>query len=161
MWEKERTKAYNNNPFNRINFGRDKDGNYLCPKGRKLTYRKTIQSKYIKSPHEIKVYKSVTCKRCKLKSQCKKGKNEREIHVNEKLDKMKATVRENLESPLGIELRIQRSIQIEGAFGIIKEDMRFRRFTRTGFQGITNELNLIAIGYNLKKYHNKKHRLIQ
>ena len=161
MWEKERTKAYINNPFNRINFKRDKDGNYICPKGRKLTYRRTIQSKYIKSPHEIKVYRSLTCKRCKLKSQCKKGKNERELHINEKWDEMKATVRENLESTLGIDLRIQRSIQVEGAFGIIKEDMRFRRFTRTGFQGITNELNLIAIGYNLKKYHNKKHRLIQ
>src|SRR5690606_28397905 len=27
----------------------------------------------------------------------------------------------NLQSPLGIELRIQRSIQVEGAFGVIKE----------------------------------------
>jgi len=67
----------------------------------------------------------------------------------------------NFESPRGIDLRIQRSIQVGGAFGIIKEDMRFLRFTRTGIQGITNELNLIAIGYNLKKYHNKKHRMIQ
>jgi len=161
MWEKERLKAYKNDPFNRVNFKRDKHGNYICPKGRKLTYRYSKQNKYIQSPHEIKVYKSLTCKRCELKSRCKKGDHEKEIHVNEIWDKMKATVRENLESPLGIDLRIQRSIQVEGAFGVIKEDMRFRRFTRTGFQGITNELNLIAIGYNLKKYHNKTQRLIQ
>ena len=161
MWEKERTKAYKNNPFNRINFTRDKVGNYLCPQGRKLTYRYSKKSKYIKNSHEIKVYKSLTCKRCKLKTQCKNSKDEKQITVNETWDNMKATVRENLESQLGIDLRIQRSIQVEGAFGIIKEDMRFRRFTRTGIQGITNELNLIAIGYNLKKFHNKKQRLIQ
>ena len=161
MWEKERTKAFKKNPFNRINFTRNKKGDYICPKGRKLTYRYTTKNKYIKSPHEIKVYKSVTCKRCDLKAQCKKGKSERELYINEKWDEMKATVQKNLESPLGIELRIQRSIQVEGAFGIIKEDMRFRRFTRTGIQGITNELNLIAIGYNLKKFHNKLHRMIQ
>ena len=71
---------------------------------------------------------------------------------------MKQTVIENLDSPLGINLRVQRSIQVEGAFGIIKEDMRFRRFTRTGFKGIRLELNLIALGYNLKKYHNKRYR---
>ncbi len=161
MWEKERSKAYQKNPFNRMNFEQDKNGNYICPKGRKLTYRYSTKNKYIRSPHEIKVYKSLTCKRCSLQSQCKKTKDEKIIHVNETWDTMKKTVRENLESPRGIDLRIQRSIQVEGAFGVIKEDMRFRRFSRTGFQGITNELNLIAIGYNLKKYHNKKHRMIQ
>lgn len=67
-----------------------------------------------------------------------------------KMDKMKATVRESLERPLGIEILIQKTIQVEGAFGIIKKDMQFRRFTRTSFKT-----------YNLKKYHNKKQRLIQ
>ncbi len=43
-------------------------------------------------------------------------------------------------------------------FGIIKEDMKFRRFTRTMFSGIKLELNLIAIGFNLKKFHNKQYR---
>ena len=71
---------------------------------------------------------------------------------------LKQQARENLNSELGIELRIQRSIQVEGAFGIIKEDMKFRRFSRTTFPGIKLELNLIAIGYNLKKFHNKQFR---
>ncbi|QWC00778.1 transposase [Mycoplasmatota bacterium] len=55
-------------------------------------------------------------------------------------------------------VRTQCSIQVEGAFGIIKEDMKFRRFTRTMFSGIKLELNMIAIGYNLKKYYNKNYR---
>lgn len=43
---------------------------------------------------------------------------------------MHEIVRNNLNSEEGISLRIQRSIQVEGAFGVIKEDMKFRRFTR-------------------------------
>jgi transposase len=68
---------------------------------------------------------------------------------------------ENLQSELGIELRIQRSIQVEGAFGIIKEQMGFRRFRRRGIQNVKFEFMLIAIGFNLKKFHNKKYRIAQ
>jgi len=68
---------------------------------------------------------------------------------------------ENLNSELGIELRIQRSIQVEGAFGIIKEQVGFRRFKRRGIQNVKFEFYLIAIGYNLKKFHNKKYRITQ
>jgi hypothetical protein len=68
---------------------------------------------------------------------------------------------ENLSSELGIELRIQRSIQVEGAFGIIKEAMNFRRFKRRGIRNVKFEFYLIAIGYNLKKFHNKKFRIVQ
>jgi hypothetical protein len=39
---------------------------------------------------------------------------------------MKEVVKQNLASPLGIELRTQRSIQVEGAFGVIKEDMKLK-----------------------------------
>jgi hypothetical protein len=68
---------------------------------------------------------------------------------------------ENLNSELGVELRIQRSIQVEGAFGIIKEQVGFRRFKRRGIQNVKFEFYLIAIGYNLKKFHNKKYRITQ
>jgi len=40
----------------------------------------------------------------------------------------------------------------------MKEDMKFRRFTRTMFSGIKLEIDLIAIEYNLKKFHNKQYR---
>jgi len=66
---------------------------------------------------------------------------------------------ENLTSELGIELRVQRSIQVEGAFGVIKEQMAFRRFKRRGIQNVKFEFYLIAIGYNLAKLHNKKYRI--
>lgn len=70
-------------------------------------------------------------------------------------------VMKNLTSELGIELRVQRSIQVEGAFGIIKEQMGFRRFKRRGTQNVKFEFMLIAIGYNLAKLHSKKYRIVQ
>jgi len=68
---------------------------------------------------------------------------------------------ENLNTKLGIELRIQRSIQAEGAFGVLKESFKLRRFRRKGTQNVKLELILTAIGYNLDKFHNKRYRIIQ
>src|SRR5690554_1795497 len=65
----------------------------------------------------------------------------------------------NLQTDLGIELRIQRSIQVEGAFGVIKENMGMRRFRRRGIDNVKFEFILVAIGYNLSKLHKKKFRL--
>ena len=68
---------------------------------------------------------------------------------------------ENLTSELGIELRKQRSIQVEGAFGVLKEVFKFRRFRRRNTENVRLELFLVAIGYNLSKYHNKKYRITE
>jgi hypothetical protein len=93
-----------------------------------------------------------------VKSLCTKAIGNRTITEIQGYQEMKHIVQENLDSPLGIDLRVQRSIQAEGAFGVIKENMRFRRFSRTTFRGIRLELNLIALVYNLKDFHNKQYR---
>lgn len=79
---------------------------------------------------------------------------------DENLEYQKKVI-ENLKTPLGIDLRVQRSIQVEGAFGVIKEAFNIRRFRRKGTQNIRLEFYLTAIGYNLDKYHNKKYRITQ
>ena len=66
---------------------------------------------------------------------------------------MKQTVKNNLESELGIQQRIQRSIQVEGAFGVIKEDWGYVRIHRRGIDNVRTEMLLLATGYNLKKFH--------
>ena len=68
---------------------------------------------------------------------------------------MKQTVKNNLESELGIQQRIQRSIQVEGAFGVIKENHNFRRFLTRGKKNVKVEFTLLALAYNLNKLHNK------
>lgn len=79
---------------------------------------------------------------------------------NENLEYQKEVIK-NLRSPLGIDLRIQRSIQVEGAFGVIKEAFNVRRFRRRGTVNVKMEFFLTAIGYNLRKYHNKKYRIVE
>ncbi|MFU8793057.1 MAG: transposase, partial [Acholeplasmataceae bacterium] len=85
----------------------------------------------------------------------------RRVEINEELWALQKEARDNLQSELGIELRVERSIQVEGAFGIIKDQMRFRRFKRRGIQNVKFEFMLIAIGYNLAKLHNRKCRIVQ
>ena len=62
---------------------------------------------------------------------------------------------ENISTEEGILLRINRSIQAEGVFAMIKEDMNFRRFLMRGKRNVTVEWNLISMAYNLLKLHHK------
>lgn len=134
------------------------NGEYVCPNNKKFEWMRDYQSKYKRYDHIIHEYEFFYCSRCRQKKKCTKAKGNRKITILEDFKEMKEVVKKNLASSLGIELRTQRSIQVEGAYGIIKEDMKFRRFTRTMFSGIKLELNLNAIGYNIKKFHNKQYR---
>lgn len=66
--------------------------------------------------------------------------------------------KENLERILsdeGIVFRVNRSIQAEGAFGKLKQDMQFRRYLSKGTANILAESVLLAMAKNLNKLHNK------
>jgi len=58
-------------------------------------------------------------------------------------------------SQKGILLRINRSIQAEGVFAVIKEDYAFRRFLTRGTENVRTEALLMAMGYNLFRLHCK------
>jgi hypothetical protein len=66
---------------------------------------------------------------------------------------------QNLESIHGALLRMNRSIQAEGTFGIIKNDRWYKRIVRRGIDSVRLEIFLVSIGYNLYKYHNKQMKL--
>lgn len=72
---------------------------------------------------------------------------------------MHEEVIENLESVHGALLRMNRSIQSEGTFGVIKWDRSYKRLFRRGMENVNLELTLIACAFNLYKYHNKRNRL--
>ena len=48
-------------------------------------------------------------------------------------------------------LRVNRSIQVEGAFGILKNDRKFKRFLTRGRTNISTELYLLCLAFDLKK----------
>ena len=53
-------------------------------------------------------------------------------------------------------LRMNRGIQVEGAFGVLKQNMNFKRFKYREKSKTKVEVILFAIGYNLRKYVHKK-----
>ena len=63
------------------------------------------------------------------------------------IDSMRAEVDKNLSTK-------QKKRRNKGAFGVIKQDMKFTRFTRRGIKNTRMEFLLVGIGYNLRKYHN-------
>lgn len=140
MYRKETTdKKYIENPSRPVNFKKDEGNHYCDSNGEKLEYLW-----HSKKGHDV--YEAPISKK--------------RYDINEELWAYQKEARENLESEQGIELRIQRSIQVEGAFGVLKEDFRFRRFRRRGLQKVKLEFLLLAIGYNLSKHHNRKFRNI-
>ena len=50
---------------------------------------------------------------------------------------------------------MNRSIQVEGAFGVLKEDYGFRRFLMRGKKNVETEFLLLSFGYNVNKLHHK------
>lgn len=67
------------------------------------------------------------------------------------LIKYKQEAENNLLSPKGIELRINRSTQAEGAYGVIKQDMNYTRSRRTSIYKVDTEHMLNYLGYNIRK----------
>ena len=50
---------------------------------------------------------------------------------------------------------MNRSIQAEGSFGDLKQDMRFRRYLCKGNANVLAESILLAMARNVNKLHNK------
>lgn len=93
---------------------------------------------------------------CLFKDYCKRWMKDKEedfkiFEVVEDLQRYKNQSFDNLLSAKGIEMRVNRSSQVEGAFGIIKEDMNYTRLRRTSLQKVNTEFMLTYLGYNIRK----------
>ena len=69
------------------------------------------------------------------------------MQVSKKFIKQRKKSLENITSPEGILLRTNRSIQVEGAFGVIKENYKFRQFLLRGNRKVQAEIVLIIMAY--------------
>lgn len=160
MFKKEtQDKKYQNNPYRVENFKRDNDGNLICPNGKRMlfAYRKPIRGNRYGRQEEI--YQCEDCSNCPHAAECKRSDKTRTVRINEELTSFHREVLENLESIHGALLRMNRSIQAEGTFGIMKQDRRYKRIVRKGIDSVKMELYLVAIGQNLYKYQNKQKRI--
>lgn len=55
----------------------------------------------------------------------------------------------------GTLLRMNRSIQVEGVFGVLKEDYGFRRFLTRGKKNVETQFFLLAFALNIEKLCNR------
>lgn len=77
------------------------------------------------------------------------------LNVSKYFIQQREAMEKKISTEEGILLRVNRSIQAEGVFAMIKEDMNFRRFLMRGKRNVTVEWNLISMAYNLLKLHHK------
>ena len=90
------------------------------------------------------------------KEQQRKGKYEnRKISFSKTMARQKAQAAERITADEGNILRRNRSIQVEGAFGIVKQDRDFRRFLTRGKAKTETQFFLIAFSFNINKLHNR------
>jgi transposase len=131
-----------------------KEKYYRCPNGRKLTFKESRKTKN-SSGHTMTIhrYECESCKYCRLQKQCKKGVGNRGIERNERWLRLKRKAKRVLEDERYIELRKQRSVEVETVFGQIKGNQGYRRFLLRGMEKVSTEWGLLSIGYNLKQIY--------
>lgn len=164
-YEIAKTRKYKNDIGRAENMRYDKDNDcYYCSQGKPLVhlYDKTekTSSGYRRN---VSVYESHNCKDCPSKAACirpcgsKKPMEERNkrLYVSKQMKVLRTENEARITGEYGKQLRMNRSIQAEGSFAMIKEDMNFRRYLYSGIENVTAQSILLAIAYNVTKLHNK------
>lgn len=156
-YERSKTKKFKNNMALRENMYYDAENDeYTCQNGSKLKamYQGRRKSKS-GFESEITYYECESCAGCPHKKSCTRSKGNRKMQVSKKFIEQRKQSLANITSPMGILLRTNRSIQAEGAFGVIKENYKFRQFLLRGKKKVETEIAIVAMAYNINKLHHK------
>lgn len=156
MYEKEtKDQKYREDPFRAVNFRIDEDGDLICPNNRKFHFLRTAPVKGNLYGRTEEFYQCEDCSGCPFKGKCTKAAGNRTIRLNKELTRFHEEVLGSLNCIHGALLRMNRSIQAEGAFGDIKWNRAYTRARRRGLEGLILETALISCGFNLHKFHLK------
>lgn len=164
-YEISKTRKYKKDISRRENmeYHADRDS-YICRNGRELTVTNERRSKTASGSVSVKTYyRSPDCTGCPYKTECIKGNNcktpmkkrNKVLMVSKTMSQKRAEDLERITSEYGTMLRMNRSIQAEGSFVDVKEDMNFRRYLYRGKANALAESILLAMGRNINKLHCK------
>lgn len=137
---------------------------YICKNDRKLTVQYEKQEKTETGyKRTTTIYSCADCSGCAYKTRCIKGNNcntpmeqrVKTLYVSKTIKQKRKECLERITGPYGIQLRVNRSIQAEGSFASIKQDMEFRRYMYRGKANVTAQSVILAIAHNINKLHNK------
>ena len=157
MFKKETEDSkYLNDPYRAVNFPINENGHPVCPNGKEFHYLKSLKIKGNHYGRTEELYQCEDCSECPLKNDCCKCEGNRVVRLNEELSAFHKEVIGNLNSVQGALLRMNRSIQAEDAYGVIKWNRGYTRARRRGLDGLILEISMICCGFNLHKYHLKK-----
>ncbi|MDS0528584.1 IS1182 family transposase [Clostridium sp. SHJSY1] len=164
-YEISKKRKYKNDIGKIENMLYDEQGDfYICKNNKKLKVD-TIKFRKSKTGYtsEKTVYTCEDCSNCIYKSSCIKGNNSK-ISLEQRTKKLETSKKFSLQRKNDLEriltdegciLRVNRSIQAEGSFAQIKQDMNFRRYMSRGQQNVLAESVLLALAHNINKLHNK------
>ena len=110
---------------------------------------------------KITIYGCSDCGGCPYKTACIHGNNSntpmedrnKVLQVSKKMLEYRAKDLERITGEYGTQLRVNRSIQAEGSFADVKEDMNFRRYLYRGRKNALAQSILLAMGRNINKLH--------
>lgn len=164
-YEISKTRRYKNDIGKIENMEYDAESDvYICQNAKRLMVDHVRHSKsktgYVS---EKTIYKCEDCSGCPYKAECIKGNNcktpleerTKTLHVSKTFLKYRQEGLERILTDEGIVLRMNRSIQAEGSFGDLKQDMQFRRYISKGTSNVLAESILLAMAKNINKLHNK------
>ena len=157
-YEVRKTKRFKNNPYRTENlFYDDANDCFMCPNGKHLYYAYDSHSR-TENGYTVtkKNYVCESCCGCSQREQCFKGRYEnRKISLSQTMARQKREAAERITTDEGIVLRMNRSIQVEGAFGVLKEDDAFRRFLTRGKRKTETQFFLLCFAFNIRKLWNR------
>lgn len=143
QYRKEKKKKHKDNAFDVDNWEYNEDEDtFLCPNERKVRFshhsKRTDKYGFTR---EFKVYECEDCSDCPLRDLCTKAKegNNRKLYINEKWESQKEYVRTKLSDEKTGEIYGKRKIGVEPAFGSLKANLGFTRFSVRGKQKVNEE----------------------
>ena len=164
-YEISKTRKYRQDISQRENMKYDPERDeYICSNERKL---KAVYDRHSKNRNgyvsTVTIYECESCQGCPYKDKCIHGNNcktpmeerNKRLNVSKVMKQKRQETLERITTEYGTQLRMNRSIQAEGSFAVIKEDMNFRRYLYRGKENVLAQSVLLAIAYNINKLHFK------
>jgi len=164
-YELSKTRKYKNDigKIDNMDYNPENDI-FICQNGKKLKME-GVKLRKSKTGYESEktIYTCEDCSDCKYKSKCIKGNNcktpleerTKKFETSKKFNRQRKEDLERIISDEGCLLRMNRSIQAEGSFAQVKQDMNFRRFMCRGQRNVLAESTLLAMAHNINKIHRK------
>ncbi len=164
-YEISKTRKWQQDISRRENMAYDPEKDeYICSYGRRL---KALYDRHSRNRNgyvsTVTIYECENCQGCPNKERCIHGNNcktpmeerNKRLSVSKVMKQKREETLKRITTEYGTQLRMNRSIQAEGSFAVIKEDMNFRRYLYCGRENVLAQSTLLAIAYNINKLHFK------